>query len=193
MNSASLGAIERVLALVLTLAVGVAFLAYGVTEAGARTPVHHAALSTEGFKTWLKTQPETPETQALLALARGEVPAGDWTFARLAQGRFLEAFSKDPAHPRVKEALGLGGDAFTAAFLRLGQERGFYPSQRELMGMVATAWARRLVADPLKTYAALPAFPHAGVAYLTLVLFGLFLLYTLAGLVLPRPQGPARV
>ncbi len=188
---ASLGAIERVLGLFLLLAAGAAFLAYGVTEAGARTPVRHATLSTESFKTWLKTQPETPETQALLALAKGEVPGGDWTFARLAQGRFLEALSKDPGHPRVKEALGLGGDAFTAAFLRLGQERGFYPNERELMGLVAAAWARRLVADPLKTYAALPAFPHAGVAYLALVLFGLLLLYTLAGLALPRPQGPA--
>jgi len=192
---ASLG--ERLLALLLLLALGAGFLLYGLDrEARAQLtapPLDRGSLRTQAALDWLRRQPPFPEVKALLGYAlvpqapreaRKLLAEGAFPFARALLGEeasLARAYAEAPLEGPIRAALGLGQDPWG--------EREPGPSVRTLyLALLRAEWARFLE-DPLRRAPrlALPVAP--GARPWVLLLFLLLLAYHLLAFLLPRRRG----
>ncbi|WP_018111584.1 hypothetical protein [Thermus igniterrae] len=192
---ASLG--ERLLALLLLLALGSGFLLYGL-DAQVRSrllapPLDRGSLRTQAALDWLRTLPPTPGTRALLGYAllpqapkeaKVLLQEASWPFALALRGdeaSLKEAYGKAPLEGPIRSTLGLGQDPWGA------REPG--PSQRTLYLALLQVELGHFLEDPLRTFLDLPTpLPDGAKPWVFLGLL-LLLLYHLLTFLLPRRKG----
>ncbi|APD08514.1 MULTISPECIES: hypothetical protein [Thermus] len=188
---------ERLLALLLLLALGAATLLHGLDQQARKAlfapPLDRGSLRTQAALDWLRSLPPTPETQALLGYAllpeapqeaKGLLEGSGLPFALALTGEekaLAEAYRKAPLEGPLRTALGLGTDPWGA------REAG--PSARTLyLALLRLGWGQ-FWEDPWRTFLALPlplperARPWAFLGYFAL------LFYHLLAFLLPRRKG----
>ncbi|WP_117237107.1 hypothetical protein [Thermus sediminis] len=194
---ASLG--ERLLALLLLLALGGGFLFFGLDQearaAATAPPLDRGTLRTQEALDWLREQPPIPEVKALLGYAllpqapkeaKGLLEEGGFPFAKALLGEeasLAQAYREVPLEGPVRSALGLGQDPWGK------REPG--PSTRTLYLTLLRVELGRFLEDPLRGASRLPLpLPERGRPWAVLG-FVLLLLYHLLAFLLPRRRGEA--
>jgi len=193
---ASLG--ERVLALVLFLALSLGFLLQGL-DAQVRKglfapPLDQGTLRTQKAQDWLRTLPPTPEVKALLGYAllseapkeaQGLLREAALPFALALRGdetSLAQAYRKAPLEGPIRTALQLGQDPWGA------REPG--PTLRTLYLALLQVEVKRLQEDPFRGFVHLSTPLPDGVKPWAFAGFWLLLLYHLLTFLLPRRRAP---
>ncbi|GAB5602555.1 hypothetical protein FJNA_10800 [Thermus sp. FJN-A] len=189
---ASLG--ERVLALLLLLALGAGLLLHGLDQEVRRSlwapPLDRGTLRTQAAQDWLRTLPPIPLGKGLLGYAllteapkeaSGLLAQAPWPFALALRGdeaSLAEAYRRAPLEGPIRSALDLGQDPWGA------REPG--PSVRTLYLALLQVELRGFLEDPLRGFLRLSTpLPPGARAWAFLGLFLLFL-YHLLAFFLPR-------
>lgn len=199
---------ERAVLLLLFLLAASALLAWGVMARSeallAQDSLMRGTLRSSAAAEALRSFANTAPLRGLLAYALAkENPsesqrlyqeAPPWTYVLVGRGTpeaLAQAYQRAPTSAAVREALGLGGDFWTAVYHQAGVAREAVPTPRIIAAAVGLSNLQALASDFPATWRNLPIWPSPLWAWTTAVLILLFAAYHLLCFFLPKPQSAA--
>lgn len=197
---------ERTLLLFLFLLVALALLGWGFMARSealiAQDSLSRGTLRSSAAQETLRGFANTAPLRGLLAYALAkENPleaqrlyqeAPPWTYVLLGRGTpeaLAQAFRQAPTSAAVREALGLGGDFWTAVYRDAGVLREAVPTPRIITATVSLSGLQGLTTDFLAVWRDLPIWPSPLWAWVIAIGILLLTIYHLLCFFLPRPQG----
>ncbi|GIW26584.1 hypothetical protein [Meiothermus sp.] len=197
---------ERTVLLFLFLLVALALLGWGFMARSealiAQDSLTRGTLRSSAAQETLRSFANTAPLRGLLAYALAkENPleaqrlyevAPPWTYVLIGRGTpeaLAQAFRRAPSSAVVREALGLGGDLWTAVYREAGVVREAVPTPRIIAATVGLSGLQGLSTDFLAAWRDLPIWPSPLWAWVIAIAILLFTLYHLLCFFLPRPQG----
>ncbi|GIW32779.1 MAG: hypothetical protein KatS3mg072_0112 [Meiothermus sp.] len=197
---------ERTLLLFLFLLAALALLGWGLTARSealvAQDSLTRGTLRSSAAQETLRSFANTAPLQGLLAYALAKenpseaqrlyAAAPPWTYVLLGRGTpeaLAQAYQRASSSAAVREALGLGGDFWSAVYRDSGVVREAVPTPRIIAATVGLSGLLSLGTDFLAAWRELPIWPSPLWAWIIAVTILLFTLYHLLCFFLPRPQG----
>jgi hypothetical protein len=199
---------ERAVLLLLFLLAASALLAWGVMARSeallAQDSLMRGTLRSSAAAEALRSFANTAPLRGLLAYALAkENPsesqrlyqeAPPWTYVLVGRGTpeaLAQAYQRAPTSAAVREALGLGGDFWTAVYHQAGVAREAVPTPRIIAAAVGLSNLQALASDFPATWRNLPIWPSPLWAWTAAALILLFAAYHLLCFFLPKPQSAA--
>ncbi len=199
---------ERAVLLLLFLLAASALLAWGVMARSeallAQDSLMRGTLRSSAAAETLRSFANTAPLRGLLAYAlvkenpsesqRLYQEAPPWTYVLVGRGTpeaLAQAYQRAPTSAAVREALGLGGDLWTAVYREAGVAREAVPTPRIIATAVGLSNLQALASDFPATWRNLPIWPSPLWAWTAAVLILLFAAYHLLCFFLPKPQSVA--
>ncbi|RDI94488.1 hypothetical protein DV704_11830 [Meiothermus sp. QL-1] len=196
---------ERSLLLLLFALAALTLLAWGFTARSeallAQEGLTRGTLRSNTAQETLRGLANTPPLRGLLAYALAkENPteakrlyesASPWDYVLLGRGTpeaLAQAYQQAPQAPAVREALGLGGDLWSAVYREAGLPREAVPTPRQIIAAVGLSSLENLATDLPETWRSLPIWPTPLWAWGAAAVVLFLSLYHLLCFFLPRPQ-----
>lgn len=197
---------ERTLLLFLFLLAALALLGWGFMARSealiAQDSLTRGTLRSSAAQETLKGFANTAPLRGLLAYAQAKenpveaqrlyLEAPPWTYVLLGRGTpeaLAQAFRQAPTSAAVREALGVGGDFWTAVYRDAGVPREAVPTPRIITATVSLSGLQGLTTDFLAVWRDLPIWPSPLWAWVIAIGILLLTIYHLLCFFLPRPKG----
>ncbi|GEM85467.1 hypothetical protein MGR01S_00920 [Meiothermus granaticius NBRC 107808] len=200
---------ERLLLLVLFLLTVLAFLAWSFAlrseGLAAQDSLTRGTLRSLAAQQTLRGLPNTGPVQGLLAYALAKdspeeskrlyAAAPPWTYVLLGRGTpsaIAAAFRQAPDSGAAREAIGVGGDLWSAVYRGAGVPREGVPTPRIIAVSIAWSNLQSLKTDFPATWRELPLWSNPTLAWVVAALVLILALYHVLCFFLPRPSGAIR-